>query len=125
MADAPQPRPVRDVIPLHPGRIGVPARVRFPTALLAAARELRVPAELVELVRVSAGRGSRFFAPAFLLAVGASLLALLGGSVAAALGMADVGAGTVAVTAGGWTLLATAGGALAWRGVRLARARWR
>lgn len=101
MADAPQPRPVRDVIPLHPRRIDVPARVRFPTALLAAARALRVPAELAELVRVSAGRGSRFFAPAFLLAAGAALLALLGGSVSAALGVADVGAGAGAATAGG------------------------
>jgi hypothetical protein len=125
MADAPQPRPSRDVIPLHPERIARPAGVRFPAALLAAFRELRVPAELAALFRVNARRAARFFAPALLLAAGAALLALLAGSAAAALGMRGVSPGAVSATAGAWTLLATAGGALGWRGARLASARWR
>ena len=123
MADAPQTRPVRDVIPLYPERIAVPPRLRFPA--VAALRDLRVPAELAVLARANAGDAFRFFAPAFLLAAGAALLAVLAGSVAAALGVPSVSTGAVALAAGRWTLLATSGAALAWRGVRLAAARWR
>jgi hypothetical protein len=45
MADAPQPRPQRLVIPLHPERAGE-AHVRVPAALLAAIRRVRFPVEL-------------------------------------------------------------------------------
>lgn len=125
MADAPQPRPTRDVIPLHPGRAADPALPRWPAALLAAMHRVRVPAEVAALLRVSARGALEFVAPALLLALGAALLALLAGSVAAALGVKGVSVGAAAATAGHWTLLASAGGALAWRGVTLARARWR
>jgi hypothetical protein len=125
MADAPQPRPTRDVIPLHPGRAADPAFPRWPAALLATLRGVRVPAELSALVRVNARGTLEFLAPALLLAFGAALLALLAGSVASALGVKGVSAGAIAATAGRWTLLATAGGALARRGITLARARWR
>lgn len=125
MADAPQPRTTRDVIPLHPGRAADPALPRWPAALLAAVPRVRVPAELAALVRVNARGALEFLAPALLLALGTALLALLAGSVAAALGVQGVSAGAIAATAGRWTLLASAGGALARRGVTLARARWR
>jgi hypothetical protein len=122
MADAPQPRPQRLVIPLHPERPGE-AHVRVPAALLATIHRARLPAEFGALVRVNAAGTFQFLAPSLLLAAGAALLALLAGSIAAALGVRDVSAGTVAVTAARWTLLATAGGALAWRGLTLARTR--
>ncbi|HEU4454080.1 MAG TPA: hypothetical protein VFR81_13515 [Longimicrobium sp.] len=125
MADAPQPRPTRDVIPLHPGRATDPPRPRWPAALLAAMPRVRVPAELAALLRVNARGALEFLAPALFLALGAALLALLAGRVAAALGVKGVSAGAIAATAGRWTLLASAGGALARRGVTLARARWR
>ena len=124
MADAPQPRPQRLVIPLHPER-AEQAHARIPAALLAAIHRVRLPPELTALIRVNSGGALRFLAPALLLSVGAALLALLVGSVAAALGVREVSTGAIAITAGRWTLLATAGGALAWRGVTLARARWR
>lgn len=125
MTNAPQPRPTRDVIPLHPGRAADPALPRRPAALLAAMSRVRVPAELAALVRVNARGALEFVAPALLLALGAALLALLAGSVATALGVQGVSAGAIAATTGRWTLLASAGGALARRGVTLARARWR
>ena len=125
MADLPQPRPQRLVIPLHPERAAEQAHVRVPAALLAVLHRVRVPPELAAMVRVNAADALQFLAPALLLAVGAALLALLVGSIAAALGVRDVSAGALAATAGRWTLLATAGGALAWRGLTLARARWR
>lgn len=125
MAEAPQPRPMRDVIPLHSERAAEPVGRRSPTALLSVLRELRVPPDVAALVRVNAREALQFFAPSLLLALGAALLALLAGRVATALGLPGVSAGTVATTAGGWTLLATGGGALAWRGVTLACTRWR
>lgn len=112
MADAPQPRPQRLVIPLHPERAAEQARVRLPAALLDAIRRVRVPAELAALVRVNTVGALQFVTPALLLAMGAALLALLVGSVAAALGVREVSAGAIAITAGRWTLLATTGGAL-------------
>lgn len=124
MADASQSRPHRLVIPLHPERAGE-ARMRIPAALVAAMHRLGFPAELAALVRFNASGALQFLAPALLLATAAALLALLAGSIAAALGMGGVNAGAIAVTAGRWTLLATAGGAMARRGVTLARARWR
>ena len=110
MADAPGPRPQRDVIPLHPDR---PAR-----------RRPQLPPELAALLRESARGLLGFFMPAVLLALGAFLLALLAASVAAACGLPAVRPLTLAATAGRWTLLASAGGALALRGSRLARIRW-
>lgn len=125
MADAPQPRPRRDVIPLHPGRAADPTPPRWPAALRAAMRRVRAAAKLAALLRVNARGVLDFLAPALLLSVGAALLALLAGSVATALGMEGVSVGAVAATAGRWTLLASAGGALARRGATLARTRWR
>ena len=125
MADAPGARPRRLVIPLHPDHPASAPRARVPAAIRAAAARLRVPAELAAVLRIC-GRGTlEFLAPALLLAVGAALLALLVASVASALGVRGVQAGTVAATAGRWTLLASAGCALTWRGCTVARARWR
>jgi hypothetical protein len=125
MADAPGARPRRLVIPLHPDRPASAPRFRVPAALRAAAGRLRVPAELAVVLRMS-GRGTlEFLAPALFLALGTTLLALLGGSVAGALGVRGFHAAALATTAGRWTLLASTGCALAWRGCTLARARWR
>lgn len=118
MADAP-----RLVIPLHPER-AARSRMRF-AALFAAIRRMHLPEELAALARANAAGALQFITPAILLALGAALLTLLLGSIAAALGVRGVNAGAIAVTAGRWTLLATAGGALARRGLTLARLRWR
>jgi hypothetical protein len=114
MADAPRPCPERDVIPLHPHR-PAPRRLRLP----------QLPPEIAALLRESGRKALGFFAPALFLAAGATLLALLAGCVAGALGLRIPTAAALAVTAGEWTLLATAGGALARRGLRLAAVRWR